>query len=220
MFPPSDEVRDALVPSPIGRWCSVIPANMDEAIRLTSAEYPGLDVVDTSPTVEETDRISAGGLGLHTDGYSEVPFHPEVLLLEYSRPVEIRVLGLADVLNALQRVTGSDRLARRLAGIEMFVDPGATTARANLFRLDRDGSPGAAVLSPVARATQASDNDIVRRWVDLWRSLDGAAPVLLTGTGETVAIRNRLAAHARIERTTPDVRLRRTWLSPRSPEAP
>ncbi|QXC60508.1 hypothetical protein KSP35_19620 [Aquihabitans sp. G128] len=212
-FPDPAAVLRWLTPSPSDRWCDVFHRGLDATAAHFSASHPHLNSLDTSPTVQETDAVSDAGLGLHTDGYSEVPDHPSILLLSYSRPIELRVLGVDDVVAALIRVGGFD-VARRLATTEAYVDADLTHEKAPLLTLSPTGEVIEAVVSPVARSAAIGDEGLIDWWVGLWRDATVQAPIITLRTGHTIVIDNRRAAHARSQRPAPGLQVQRVWLTP------
>jgi len=134
LLPDPAVVLSLLAVSSSRRWYTVEDDSVEAFVTRLSALDPDLRQLDTSPTSQETNNVSATGIGLHTDGYSEVPDHPSILLLTYSHTVELRVLGIEDVVAAVNRAGGFD-VARRLASTEAFVDADITDERASLLKL-------------------------------------------------------------------------------------
>lgn len=212
-LPEPEAVLRLLAPSPSPRWCAVEGGSLEATAARLSASDPALRHLDTSPTAQETDTVSGTGLGLHTDGYSEVPDHPSILLLTYSQPVELRVLGVEDIVAALGRAGGSD-VARRLATTEAFVDAGLTHEKARLLELSPTGEVIDAVVSPAATSVAPGDAPLIGWWVRLWRDATSHAPTIPVRAGHTVVIDNRRAAHGRTGPLGPGLRVRRVWLTP------
>lgn len=206
-------VLSLLAPPPSPRWCVVEDGSLEATAARLTASDPALRHLDTSPTAQETDTVSGTGLGLHTDGYSEVPDHPSILLLTYSQPVELRVLGVEDVVAALGRAGSSD-VARRLATTEAFVDADLTPERAHLLKLSSTGEVVDAVVSPAATSVAPGDALLIGWWVRLWRDATSHAPAVPVRAGHTVVIDNRRAAHGRTGTSGPGLRVRRVWLTP------